>query len=156
MNKNPNTKNEDEDSGTGAKGGAIEFHDFITPNQSKREENMPPDEVARLRAVHKANHEAIVKKQQALRQYREDLKNKKISMETHRENQANEMNSNYPAHPILSNKAQFSGIDKQENQVPTMSETQTNDENRNELELGYKLKHQPEMGKKFHPKPQYP
>jgi len=159
--KNENPKAEDDESGesgtsTGGQGGKIEFHDFITGTTSRRDDNLPPDELRRLRAVHNIAHESRIKKQKELRDYRQALKEGKVSLETHRENKAQEMSSKYPPHPTLSNKAQFSGIDKQENQVPSLNETQTNDENRNELENQYRKTYQPEMGKKFNPRPQFP
>ena len=58
--------------------------------------------------------------------------------------------SHYKKHPI-SNKAQFSGIDKQVTALPTENEANTNDELRNKLEnrLNYNL--QPK--RQFNPKP---
>tara|TARA_R110000868_G_scaffold397233_3_gene669789 strand:+ start:2424 stop:2912 length:489 start_codon:yes stop_codon:yes gene_type:complete len=144
----------DEDGGSGQVG-SIEFRDFVTGISSLREDNLPPDELKRIRAVHNTAHESRVKKQKELRQNRQDLKDGKITMDAHREKMSAEMQSDYPPHPTLSDKAQFSGIDKQENQVPSLNEAQTNDENRNELQNEYQKKFQPEMGKKFNPKPQF-
>ncbi len=142
--------------GTGGQTGAIEFRDFITAQTSLRDDNLPPDELRRLRAVHGIAHELRVKKQKELRDTRQDLKNGKITLDNYRQGLAAEMNSKYPPHPTLANKAQFSGIDKQENVVPSLNEAKTNDENRNELENRYQNKYQPQMGKKFNPKPQFP
>lgn len=147
----------DTDGGSaGGQGGKIEFRDFITAKSGMRDDNLPPDELRRLRAVHNTAHESRVKKQKELRQSRQEMKEGKVSLEAHREGQAQEMSSKYPPHPMLSDKAQFSGVDKQENQVPSMNDSQTNDADRNELENEYRKTFQPEMGKKFHPKPQFP
>src|SRR3990167_7225091 len=134
MNDKPKsqTQREDEDSGTGSVGGAIEFHDFISVNNHLREEKLPPDVIKDLQSRHKRKHEALVEKQKKERDYRHDVKEGKVTPEMHKQNKA-ERNSGFPPHPTLSDKAQFSGIDKQENQIPTNSETQTNDADRNEL-----------------------
>lgn len=147
---------DEESGGNAGQGGAIEFVDFITALSSQRDDNLPPDELRRMRAAHNTAHELRVKKQKETRETRNDLKNGKITLNDYRQGMSAEMSSNYPPHPMLANKAQFSGIDKQENQVPSLNETKTNDENRNELENRYQNKHQPEMGKKFNPKPQFP
>jgi hypothetical protein len=151
-------KEDDREGGTGGQAGSIEFRDFITGNTGLRDDNLPPDELRRIRAVHNIAHESRVKKQKELRAYRQDLKEGKVSLAQHREGLANEMSSKYPPHPALSNKAQFSGIDRQENPVPTNNEVQTNDENRNELEEKYQLRHraQPKNAPKFNPKPNFP
>ncbi len=150
-------ENKDDETGSGGSAGAsgIEFHDFITGSSASRDDNMPPDEQRRLLAAHRLAHELLVKKQKEIRDQRKDLKEGKKSLQDYRRESAAKMESNYKPHP-LSYTAQFSGIDKQNNPVPTEAELQTNDENRNELEHEYRLTHQPEMGKKFNPKPQFP
>lgn len=150
-------KSEQSDEGEGGSGqaGGIAFRDFVTGTSQQRDDQLLPDELRRLRAVHNTAHELRVKKQKEVRVERENVKNGKVTLADYRQSKAAELSSKYPPHPLLANKAQFSGVDKQENQVPSLSETQTNDENRNELENRYEKKYQPEMGKKFHPKPQY-
>ncbi|MBV9575449.1 MAG: hypothetical protein JO149_02365, partial [Gammaproteobacteria bacterium] len=64
-------------------------------------------------------------------------------------------NSQYKTHPTLANKAQFSGIDKEENPLPNENVAETNEAHRNELELAYQLRYAPENAPKhtFNPKP---
>lgn len=149
-------RNDDEEGGSTGQGGRIEFTDFITGRNQLRDDQLPPDELRRLLAVHDAAHEARVQKQKVLRDQRNDLKNGKVTLDNYRQGLAAGMSSQYPAHPILSNKAQFSGVDRQNNPVPTDNQAQTNEENRNELENQYRLRHAPEIGKKFNPRPQFP
>jgi hypothetical protein len=145
--------------GSSGQGGAIEFRDFVTPRSASRDDNLPPDELKRMLATHNLAHELLVKKQKETRDQRKQVKDGKVTLDNYRQGLASANgSSNYPPHPLLSNKAQFSGIDKQTNPVPTEANTQTNDQNRNELENQYRLTHQPQpqMGKKFNPRPQNP
>lgn len=155
LNKNitiPGDHPSDEDGGSGT-GSQIQFADFITGRSGLREDQLPPDELRRILAVHDDAHEARVKKQKELRDQRKDLKEGKMTLDEYRQSQKN---SQYPPHPLLSEKAQFSGMDKQNNPVPTDSQTQTNEGDKNELENQYRLRNAPEMGKKFNPRPQFP
>lgn len=144
---------DDESGGNSGQGGKIEFRDFTGPG-AQRDDNLPPDELKRMLAVHNDAHESRVKKQKELRDQRNDLKAGKVSLQDYRQGLASGMSSQYPAHPALSDKAQFSGVDRQNNPVPTENNAKTNDENRNELENKYQLRHQPQLAQKFNPKPQ--
>lgn len=154
-NKQLNKQDED-DTGSSGQGGRVEFTDFITGRNQLREDQLPPNELRRLLAAHDQAHKGRVEKQKVLRDQRNDLKNGKVTLDNYRQGLASGMSSQYPAHPILSSKAQFSGVDRQNNPVPTENQAQTNDENRNELENQYRLRHAPEIGKKFNPRPQFP
>lgn len=150
MKPNNNNNKEDDDS-TGSQGSSIQFADFITTKSGLTDDNLPPDELRRLRAVHNSAHEDRVKKQKALREYRNEVKEGKISAEKHQARMSAEREGNYPPHPILADKAQFSGIDKQENQIPSLNETQTNEGDKEKLENKYRKQHKLELGKKFIP-----
>lgn len=152
-NQNNHTANQD-DEGSSGQGSQIKFADFITGRSGLREDQLPPDELKRILAIHDDAHEDRVKKQKELRDQRRDMKEGKIARAEQRQSQG--MNNQYPPHPLLSEKAQFSGVDKQNNPVPTESQTQTNEGDKNELENQYRLRHAPEIGKKFNPRPQNP
>ena len=84
------------------------------------------------------------------------VKEGKITLEAYRKNrqgygQGGE--SRYKNHPMLSDKAQFSGIDPQVNAVPNLNEAETNQDKRNELQYQYNLVFRPENAPKFNPKP---
>lgn len=139
------------DSSSGAAGSSIQFADFITGKSGLTEDSLPPDELRRLRAVHNTAHEDRVKKQKALLENRNAVKEGKDAANKHQATMAAQQENQYPPHPLLADKAQFSGIDKQENQVPALSETQTNEGDKDKLENKYRKQHKPEMGKKFIP-----
>jgi hypothetical protein len=145
---------DDESGGSSGQGGKIEFRDFVTGPGSQRDDNLPPDELKRLLASHNQTHESRVKKQKELRDQRNDLKAGKVTLQDYRQGLSSGMSSQYPAHPTLKDKAQFSGVDRQNNPVPTENNAKTNEENRNELEHKYQLRHQPQLAQKFNPKPQ--
>lgn len=152
--KRGKNKLDEEGDDSSGQGSGIEFRDFMTGLGSQRDDQLPPDELKRILLIHGEAQEERVKKQKELRDQRKDLKSGKISLDAYRQEKQAGMRSQYPPHPALSNKAQFSGIDKQNNPMPTENNAQTNEANRNELELQYRLQHQPQLAQKFHPKPQ--
>lgn len=165
--KNPKKLHEDEEesgsgqagsgeqSGSGGQGGKIAFRDFIKSGDSLRDDQLSPEERKRLLAVHRDAHEARVEKQKEQREKYADLKNGKVPLQQYRDGLANSgMNAAYRAHPVLSQKAQFSGIDRQVNSLPTENLSEANQEQRNELELQYRLQHSLQHTPKFNPKPQ--
>lgn len=152
--KRGKSKLDEEGDDSSGQGSGIEFRDFVAGSGSKRDDQLPPDELKRILLIHSEAQEARVKKQKELRDQRKDLKAGKISLDAYRQGKQAGMSSQYPPHPALSDKAQFSGIDQQNNPVPTENNAQTNEANRNELELQYRLRHQPQHAQKFHPKPQ--
>jgi len=142
----------DGETGTGGKSGHIEFRDFLAPAERQRDDLLPFDEKKRLLSVHNTTHEGRVKKQKTLREQRKEVKEGKVALQTYREG-LSASNSSYRAHPVLSHQAQFSGVDRQVNAVPTENIAETNDENRNNLENQYKLRFAPQNAPKFNPKP---
>lgn len=144
----------DGEGGSGGKSGQIEFRDFIG-GERLRDDLLPIDEKNRLLTVHKDTHERNVKKQKERRDEYKALKEGKVSLQSYRQGLAGGMSSQYKINPILADKAQFSGIDRQVNFDPTLNEANTNDDLRNELENQYRLRYAPELAPRFNPKPQY-
>lgn len=151
--KNITNKQEDTDdeSGAGGNSGQIEFADFLSSGASKRDDMLSPDEKKRLLSQHKGTHEGRVKNQKEVREQRKLLKEGKVSKQSYQQGMVAE-SSQYQAHPILSDKAQFSGIDRQTNPLPTENVAETNKENRNKLENQYRLRHAPQHAPGFNPK----
>lgn len=144
-------------SGAGGQSGTIEFKDFVTSDANFRDDLLPYEKRKHLLATHKDVHEAGVKKQKEKRQQYKDLKEGKVQLKEFREGlAATSGNSQYKANPVLANKAQFSGVDKQVNALPTENLAETNQEKRDELlnELKYRLGYQPSPT--FNPKPRGP
>ena len=140
--------------GTGGKSGAIEFREFIKSSESLRDDLLSGEEKRRYLGVHERQHEGVVKKQKNLTDERKKLKAGKISLAAHRTGlSAASLNTQYKSHPVLSQKAQFSGIDRQVNALPDENIADTNKENRNELQNRYQLKHQPQNRPNFNPQP---
>ncbi|OGT59855.1 MAG: hypothetical protein A3E85_03625 [Gammaproteobacteria bacterium RIFCSPHIGHO2_12_FULL_45_12] len=134
--------------------GQIEFHDFLASNMSKRDDLAPATQKQLLK-IHEATHAVLVKKQHALMTEREAVKNGKKSLSDYRQakmggNQEYQVKS----HPILSQQAQFSGVDKQVNSVPDLNEVKTNDEKNHELKYQYNLRNDLKHTPRFNPKPQ--
>ena len=146
---------DDDDTGQTGRGGAIEFHDFVSSNAHWRDDELPFDERKRLLMVHQDVHELKVKAQKEKREHYRQLKEGKMSLETFRENYG--ANAQYKPNPILADKAQFSGsTDRQVNQLPNENIADTNPEQRNELrnELTHRLQYRPDP--MFNPKPRGP
>ena len=142
--------------GSGGQSGAIKFRDFTGMSEPKRDDLLPADEKKRLLAVHNSSHESRVKKQKETRDQRQQVKEGKVSLQQYREGLAAKHESQYKSHPILSNKAQFSGMDSQLNPDPIENRSEANEELRNELELQYRLRYAPSApAKKFDPRPQF-
>lgn len=142
------------ESGQGGQSGQIAFRDFTASTQHIRED-MLPDEIKRLLSTHDNLVEANVKKQKNKKDQYKALKEKKVSLAAHRQGLGNSANSQYRSHPVLNNKAQFSGVDRQVNALPNENVADTNEANRNELENQYRLRYAPGMQPTFNPKPQY-
>ncbi len=136
---------------SGGASGQVEFQNFIHAEQARRDDLLPPDEIRRLLAVNKNLHETKVKKQKALRDERKALKEGQTNLQDYRQGLAEQ--SNYKPHPILSEKAQFSGRDRQVNDLPNENIADTNPNDRHELKNNYEKKYQPQNAPKFTPKP---
>lgn len=147
---------EDSGSGSGGQSGQIEFRDFTASTQHTRDDLLPADEKKRLLSVHKDTHEQRVKKQKDLRELRTELREGKLNQQRYREGLAKAGlggGSQYKANPVLANAAQFSGIDKQENPLPTHNEANTNDGDRKELADRFELRYAPKNAPVFNPRP---
>ena len=140
MSHNKKLKKEDTEgeSGQGGRGGRIEYTDFLGTGES----------VKQALSVHESGHEGRVKLQKELISERKTLKEGKnqglrlTGSGTH---------SQFKSHPI-SQTAQFSGsTDKRVTGVPCDLDAQTNDTERNKLQLGQKLQHAPA----FNPRPNF-
>jgi hypothetical protein len=146
------------ESGQGGKSGQIEFKDFLAAERL-RDDILPADEKRRLLSVHKDFHDLLVKKQKELRDQRQAVKDGKISLQAFRQGLTGKGigGSQYKENPALKDKAQFSGIDRQVNQLPNDYISDTNEANRNELELENKLqlRYAPQNAPRFNPKPQF-
>lgn len=146
-------RQEEDESGSGGQSGNLEFKDFLAPSAS-RDDLLSVDEKKRLLSNHKDTHELRVKKQKELLDLRKQLKEGKIDVNQYKQGMGR--NNQYQInHPILSNKAQFSGIDRQVNALPSENMAETNEDKRNELDYQYRLRYMPENAPRFNPKPQY-
>lgn len=152
--KHINPNEEEEGSGTGGRSGDIQFRDFLNPG-ALRDDLLPPDEKKRILSAHREGHEARVQKQKEKREQYKAVKEGKTPVSALRESLGSGMNSAYRAHPLLSDKAQFSGVDAQINPNPADHLADTNANDRDELENQYRLRHAPQITPKFNPKPQF-
>lgn len=142
--------------GEGAAGasGQIAFKDFLATERLR--EDLLPEELRRLLSVHQDTHELNVKKQKDLREQRQAVKEGKINLQAYRNGLGGGgANSNYRPNPVLADKAQFSGIDRQVNQLPTDNAANTNEGDRDKLENEYRLRHALTPQPSFNPKPQF-
>lgn len=143
-----------DDSGEGGKSGQVEFRDFLS-NTDGRDDLLSADERKRLLLIHKDSHEIRVKKQKGLRDQRNDLKDGKVPLQAYHQGLHAGMNSEYKINPVLADKAQFNGIDRQVNPLSTENVAETNEADRNELENQYRKRYAPEQAPRFNPKPEY-
>lgn len=143
--------------GTGGQGGKIEFRDFLATGASVRDDMLSFEEKKHLIAIHKDVHELKVKQQKDKRDQYKNLKEGKVTLQSFREGlAASGVGSQFKANPILARSAQFSGIDRQVNSLPTENAADTNQDKRDELlnELKYRLGY--EARPAFNPKPHGP
>ncbi len=159
-NKTADQDDQDSSGATGA-GGHIEFRDFLGTSDYRRDDLLPASEKKRLLSVHKDTHEWRVKKQKETRDVRKALKSGKISLQTYRRGLGlggqggAGMSSGFRAHPALKDKAQFSGIDRQENMLPTENMSATNEEQRKELQNRLENRLSNDLQPKFNPRPHF-
>lgn len=163
---NPNKDTEEGGEGGGKNSGETHFHhQDIEDIQTKiARDDLLPEEIRHLLVVHQSTHAERVKKQKQLREERDTLRQRTYPARRRSDATADYyrkagLGSGTPIlskpHPLLSHKAQFSGIDKQV--IPLPSEVgeyeNTNPEMRhalqNRLEKQLHYQHKP----KFHPKP---
>lgn len=134
-----------DETGSGGKSGHIEFREFIASTESLRDDLLPVDEKKRLLIVHKDTQLDKVKKQKELRDVRQAIKDGKIPLQSYRHGiMEAAANAGFKAHP-LSNSAQWSGRDRQITELPSEHLAETNPKDRDELQLQFSLRHQPEF-----------
>jgi hypothetical protein len=135
--------------GSGGKSGEIGFR---IQTEIFRDDLLHPGEIKRLLQIHSEAHKEFVNKQKILRKERAALKEgrKDYSAQQRGTHSGGTTVSRYKKHPI-SNKAQFSGIDKQVSTLPSENEAETNEKLRNDLENRYNHRLQPT--RQFNPKP---
>jgi hypothetical protein len=132
---------------SGQTGGHIAFHAFINSSE-QRDDLLSGSEKSRLLATHQSWHESLVKKQKESIERRQAVKEGKLSVSEYRRGNADHP---YREHPVLSQAAQFSGIDKQVTPLPNENEIDTNNDKKEELEYRYNLAYRPEMAMRFTP-----
>lgn len=151
-----NEKEYDDDEGAsgegkGGVGGKIVFRFKDAASLQPRDDVLPPGEIKRLLVVHKEIHKGRVDNQKNARKERAALKEGKKHLATKSMQQVYGQGggvSKYKKHPIT-NKAYFSGIDKQLISIPSEFVAETNQELREKLEQRFTHRHTP----KFNPKP---
>ena len=142
--------------GSGGQTGEIEFRYKDAMSVANRDDLLPASEIKRLLIVHKDIHKERVDKQKATRAERNALKEGKYvapSIAQQLSGRGAGRSSPYKKHPI-SDKAQFSGVDKQVVGIPTLNEAKTNEELKDKLEN--KLQNRLQNAPKFNPRPRPP
>lgn len=123
-------KDENDDDSTGGSSSGIEFHDFIGGSKPLRDD-LSPHDIKQILSQHDGTHRHHVEKQLEKQKNREALKNGNISLNQFRHGKG--QSSDYKVHPILRDKLR--GIDNTENPLPSLNESNTNEEARNENRL---------------------
>jgi len=153
-----------QDSGSGDLGeigGEIRFRYKDAMSIAPRDDVLPSSEIKRLLAVHKELHKERVDKQKVTRKERKTLKEGRTHFAAGdglRSGYGSGQHSTYKQHPIT-NKAQFSGMDRQVISLPNENRAETNEEKRNDLEnrLEHRLENRNELRRQntpgFNPKP---
>jgi len=148
----------DESGDSGHSGGSsgVEFRFDISPGE-RRDDLLSAEELKRLLKVHHDLHYDLVKKQKIERKNRNEIKEgkrPKVSNEYAVGNSGFGMNQGGKPHPI-SQKAYFSGIDKQVIGLQSENAANTNEGQKNELEARLELKNrlQHRNAPKFNPTP---
>lgn len=137
-----NADEEDESGDSGHLGGSgVEFRFDISPSE-RRDDLLSTDDLKRLLKVHHDLHYDLVKKQKIERKNRNEIKEGKRPNVANNYNVGNAgfgMNHGGKPHP-LSQKAYFSGIDKQVIGLQSENVANTNEGQKNELEARLELK----------------
>lgn len=158
--KNQNILDEEKSGSSGSSTGEIHFRYKDAMSVEPRDDVLPPSEIKRLLTVHKEIHKERVNKQKLARKERKALKEGRVArvavngVRAGRGGGGGGRYSPYKQHPITQ-KAQFSGMDKQVIGLPSENQAQTNEELRdaleNRLQNRNELRHQ--NTPKFNPKP---
>lgn len=151
---------DDEDEGTGTAGGSgdiIHFRYKDILSAEPRDDLLPPGEIKRILVVHDELHKTRVDKQKQMRKERELLKSgravtpeMKYQIQMGRGLSGGGSATAYKTHPITQ-KPQFSGMDRQVSALPTENKAETNQELKEALENRHQLRFQ--NAPKFNPKP---
>ncbi len=131
--------------GKGGQTGKIIYRYRDAASLPPRDDALPPGEIKRLLIVHADLHKAYTEKQKVTRKERAALKEGKKIL-AHRQQLGMGGGgglSNYKKHP-LTNRAQFSGMDKQIIGLPTELEANTNQELQDKLENRYQHRFTPQ------------
>ena len=145
-----NEQDREDDSDTGSQGGQIEFRDFIALER-QRDDQLSPEETKRLLATLIESHEQGIKKQKETLSEREKLKQGKMTLQEYRQSKS----SDQIPHPLLADKAYFSGVDNKVKSLPTEYDGKTNEKEYDEQKHEYDLKYEKMKGKKFNQRPGY-
>ncbi|HVE44167.1 MAG TPA: hypothetical protein VNC84_03420 [Gammaproteobacteria bacterium] len=136
----------EEDSEEGGKGGKIAFSDFLSGSEGKRDDLLTATERATLLKEHAGLHHNNVKAQMVERQNRASLKqNPQAAQNRYGFGAGSGNQSSYRSHPVLGEKAQFSGEDNKTTVVPEKYEADTNNAEQEQLQNRYQLTHQPNL-----------
>lgn len=136
----PNEESDDGESGGNGSDLPFIYRDPLSGPQ--RDDLLPENDKKRLLQEHQVLHAGYVIKQKQAREQRSVIKaNPQAYFQTGLIEQG--FSTAYKTHPI-SRKAQFAGIDKQNNFIPTENLAETNQDKREELQLQFRLQHQPE------------
>ena len=151
---------EEDDDRSGGTTGEIEFHYKDAAQLDNRDDLLTPAEKKRILAVLPEAHKDLVHKQRQTREERKALKEGKKSAELNQKRGLGSgagYQSRFKEHPI-SQKAQFSGIDRQVIALPNQNEAETNPEMKDRLEnrLENRLTNRLQNTKTFNPKPRFP
>lgn len=137
--------NDEDESGKGGKSGQVEFREFIASGENLRDDLLSDNDKKRLLSIHKDSQLDKVKKQKELRDVRQAIKDGRVPLQSYRQGMMEAaMNAGYKAHP-LSNSAQWSGRDRQVTELPSENLADTNPKDRDELQLQFRLTHQPDL-----------
>jgi hypothetical protein len=152
-----NQDQDDESGDSGHLGGSgVEFHFDISPGE-RRDDLLSTEELKRLLKVHHDLHYDLVKKQKIERKNRNEIKEGKrptVANDYSIGNSGFGANQGGKQHP-LTQKAYFSGIDKQVIGLQSENVANTNEGQKNELEARLELKNrlQHKNAPKFNPTP---
>jgi hypothetical protein len=155
MIKNDDERDDTQGGGSGQGGGKTGTKGFRVQLEISRDDLLAPNEIKHLLKIHQEYHKTHVDRQKLLRKERAALKEGRKDLVAQYRSQLGLGSgsggvSPFKKHPI-SNKAQFSGMDRQTSILPTENTAETNSEMRNDLENRYNHRHQPKPG--FNPKP---
>lgn len=156
MNDNRDDDSQGSQGSQGGQGGKTGKIGVRVKTEISRDDLLAPSEVRRLLQAHQNLHKSYVDKQKQLRKERAAIKEGRKDLAAQLRSQHGRGGSGglsrYKKHPI-SNKAQFSGMDKQVSTLPTEFEAETNSEMRNDLENRYNYRFQPAPARRHLPKP---